>query len=53
MYILTVSNHINYPATDRSKYGPIGDSILNLCHALHGKNHKLFMDNYFTSLPII
>jgi hypothetical protein len=38
---------------DRSKYGPIGDSVLNLCHALHGKNHKLFMDNLFTSLPLI
>lgn len=38
---------------DRNKYGPIGDSVLNLCHALHGKNHKLFMDNLFTSLSLI
>ncbi|KAL4121933.1 hypothetical protein QTP88_014349 [Uroleucon formosanum] len=38
---------------DRTKYGPIGDSVFNLCHALHGKNHKLFMDNLFTSLAVI
>ncbi|KAE9545778.1 hypothetical protein AGLY_001321 [Aphis glycines] len=38
---------------DRTKYGLIGDSVLNLCHALHGKNHKLFMDNLFTSLAVI
>lgn len=37
----------------RSNFGPIGDTVLKLCHEIHNKNHKLFMDNLFTSLPLI
>lgn len=36
----------------RSNFGPIGDTVLKLCHDIHG-THKLFMDNLFTSLPLI
>lgn len=38
---------------DCSKHEHIGDSILKLCHILHVTIHKLFMDNQFTSLPLI
>uniref|UniRef100_A0A2H8TXQ0 PiggyBac transposable element-derived protein 2 n=1 Tax=Melanaphis sacchari TaxID=742174 RepID=A0A2H8TXQ0_9HEMI len=35
-------------------YGPIGDTVIRLCHGLIGKNHKLFiMDNLFPSLPLL
>jgi len=37
----------------RTEFGPIGDTVVNLCHAIHGKNHKLFMDNLFTSVPLL
>ncbi|KAF0682270.1 piggyBac transposable element-derived protein 3-like, partial [Aphis craccivora] len=37
----------------RSKFGPIGDSVLRLCHDIHNLNIKLFMDNLFTSLPLL
>lgn len=37
----------------KSNYGPIGDTVIRLCHDLIGKNHKLFLDNLFTSLPLL
>lgn len=37
----------------RSKFGPIGDSVLRLCHDIRNLNIKLFMDNLFTSLPLL
>jgi len=37
----------------RSNFRPIGDSVLKLCHDMQDKNHKLFMDNLFTSLPLL
>lgn len=40
-------------STDRSEFGPIGDSVLRLCHDVRGKNHKLFMDNLFTLVPLL
>lgn len=33
--------------------GVIGDTVLRLCKGLDGKNHKIFMDNLFTSIPTI
>lgn len=27
----------------KSNYGPIGDTVIRLCHNLTGKNHKLFI----------
>lgn len=38
---------------EKYNFGPIGDTVLKLCHALKGYNHKLFMDNLFTSLPLL
>ncbi|XP_063236268.1 piggyBac transposable element-derived protein 3-like [Bacillus rossius redtenbacheri] len=37
----------------RSTLGPVGDTVMRLCHDIKGKNHKLFIDNLFTSLPLI
>lgn len=37
----------------RSTFGPIGDTVIKLCHDIHGHNHKLYMDNLFTSLPVL
>lgn len=37
----------------RSEFGPVGDSVLRLCHDIHGNNHKLFMDNLFTTLQLL
>jgi len=37
----------------RTEFGLIGDTVVNLCHAIHEKNHKLFMDNLFTSVPLL
>lgn len=37
----------------KSNFGPVGDSVLKLCHKLHDNNHTLFMDNLFTSLPLL
>lgn len=37
----------------RSEFGPIGNTVLNLCHGIHGKYHKLYMDNLFTSVPLL
>lgn len=34
---------------EKSIYGPVGDSVIRLCQGLENKNHKLFMDNLFTS----
>lgn len=36
-----------------SLFGPIGDTVLKLCHQIHGYNHTFFIDNLFTSLPVI
>lgn len=36
-----------------SPLGPVADTVLGLCHDIKGKNHKLFMDNFFTSLPLL
>lgn len=37
----------------RSSFGPIGDTVIRLSHDIHGQNYKLYMDNLFTSLPLI
>lgn len=37
----------------RSEFGSIGDSVIRLCHDIHGNNHKLFMDNLFTTLSLL
>lgn len=37
----------------RSKFGPIGDTVVRLCHDIHSKNYKVYMDNLFTSLNVI
>ncbi|XP_060845357.1 piggyBac transposable element-derived protein 3-like [Rhopalosiphum padi] len=37
----------------KSLFGPIGDTVLKLCHSIHGENHKLFMDNLFTTVPLL
>lgn len=31
----------------RSEFGSIGDTVLNLCHGIHGKYHKLYELYYF------
>lgn len=36
-----------------TEFGPIGVTVVNICHAIHGKNHKLFMDNLFTSVTLL
>lgn len=36
-----------------SEFGAAGDVVLRLCHDISGKNHKVFCDNYFTSIPLI
>ena len=39
--------------TEREGFG-LGESVvLNLCEDILGKGHKVFFDNYFTSLPIL
>lgn len=38
---------------EKFNFGPIGDTVLKLCHASKGNNHKLFMDNLFTSLHLL
>lgn len=37
----------------RSNFGLIGDTVLQLCHDIQDKNHKLFVDNLFTSLSLL
>uniref|UniRef100_A0A2S2PY46 PiggyBac transposable element-derived protein 3 n=1 Tax=Sipha flava TaxID=143950 RepID=A0A2S2PY46_9HEMI len=37
----------------RTEFGAIGDTVVKLCHEIHGKNHKLFVDNLFTSVPLL
>lgn len=37
----------------RLNFGPIGDTVLQLCHEMQDKNYKLFMDSLFTSLPLL
>lgn len=39
--------------TIKLHYGPIGDTVIRICHSLIGKIHKLIMDNLFTSLPLL
>lgn len=34
-------------------FGPIGDTVIKLCHDIKGHNHKLYMHNLFTSLPLL
>lgn len=36
-----------------SALGPVGDMVVRVCHGIEGKNHKLFMDNFFVSLPLV
>jgi len=38
---------------NKSLFGPIGETVLRLCHSIEGKNHKLFMDNLFTTVPLL
>lgn len=33
--------------------GPVADTVVRLCEGLQGKNHKLFLDNLFTSVPLV
>lgn len=35
------------------EYGAAGDVVLRLSHDIAGKNHKLYCDNLFTSIPLI
>ena len=35
-----------------SRFGVAGDVVLRLCHDLSGKNHKVYCDNLFTSVPL-
>lgn len=37
----------------KEEFGPIGSSVLQLCHGLEEKGHKLFIDNLFTTLPLL
>ena len=37
----------------RSELGPVGDTVVRLCHGTDKKNHKLFIDNLFTSIPLL
>lgn len=37
----------------RSDFGSIGDTVLRISHSITGNYHKLFMDNLFTTLPLI
>lgn len=33
--------------------GPVSDMVIRLCHNIKEKNHKLFMDNFFVTLPLL
>lgn len=37
----------------KPKLGVIGDTVARLCSDIEGKNHKIFIDNLFTSLDTI
>lgn len=37
----------------KTNLSPISETVLRLCHDIHHKNHKLFMDNLFVSIPLI
>lgn len=36
-----------------SACGAAGDVVLRLTHDLHGKNYKVYADNFFTSVPLV
>lgn len=36
-----------------SECGAAGDVVLRLTHDLHGKNYKVYADNFFTSMPLV
>ncbi|KAJ8895450.1 hypothetical protein PR048_000783 [Dryococelus australis] len=36
----------------KSACGAAGDIVIRLTHDLHGKNYKVYADNYFTSVPL-
>ncbi|XP_039290397.1 piggyBac transposable element-derived protein 3 [Nilaparvata lugens] len=38
---------------DITDCGAVGDVVLRLCHDLHGKNHKVYADNLFSSIPLV
>lgn len=38
---------------DISDCGAVGDVVIRLCHDLHGKNHKVYADNLFSSIPLV
>ena len=51
-----VSKFKMYQSADKStvsNLGVIGDTVMRLCQDIVGKNHKIFMDNLFTSIPTI
>lgn len=41
------------PNVHKTELGVIGDTVVRLCSGLQGLNHKIFMDNLFTSIPTI
>lgn len=36
-----------------SEFGAVGGMVLRLCQNIKSKNHKLFFDNLFTSIPLL
>jgi len=40
-------------SSGKSEFGTIADAVLQVCHGIENKNHKLFIDNLFTSLPLL
>lgn len=45
------STHIQ--SDKNTSLGPVGDMILRITHDIQHHNYKLFMDNFFASLPLI
>ena len=37
---------------EQSKFGPIFDTVWSLCRNIAGKDHRIYVDNYFSSVQL-
>ncbi|KAF2351878.1 PiggyBac transposable element-derived protein [Trinorchestia longiramus] len=51
--LYTGKDESSYNEKTRKEFGLGGDVVLSLLSVIKNKNHKVYMDNYFSSLPLM
>lgn len=52
-YVGTFEMYQSSNSKEKTELGVIGDTVSRLCKGIEGVNHKMFLDNLFTSVPLL